>query len=48
MQINTYSEKINKLTSPKFEILNVAGKTINAIPSQYCNTKCERSFYLYM
>ena len=39
MQINTSSEKIHKLTSLKFEVLNfnVAGKTINAIPSQYFN-----------
>ena len=30
MQINTSSEKIQKLTSLKFEVLNVAGKTINS------------------
>ena len=33
MQINTSSEKIHKLTPEKFEVLDVARKTINAIPS---------------
>ena len=48
MQINTSSEKIHKLTSLKFEVLNVAEKTINAIPSQYFILNVSGSFYLYM
>jgi hypothetical protein len=47
MQINTSSEKIHKLTPLKFEILNVARKTINAIPSQYFMLNVSGSFYLY-
>jgi hypothetical protein len=44
MQTNTFSEKIHKLTPLKFEVLDVARKTINAIPSQYfiLICKCER------
>ena len=48
MQINTSCEKIHKLTSLKFEVLNVAEKTINAIPSQYFILNVSGSFYLYM
>jgi hypothetical protein len=42
MQINTSSEKIHKLTSPKFEVLDVARKTINADTITIFYTKCER------
>jgi hypothetical protein len=49
MQINTSSEKIHKLTPLKFEVhLDVARKTINAIPSQYFILNVSGSFYLYM
>jgi hypothetical protein len=44
MQI-TSSEKINKLTPLKFEVLDVARKTINAIPSQYLLTVAEIHFF---
>jgi hypothetical protein len=46
MQINTSSEKIHKLTPLKFEVLDVARKTINAIPSQYFILNVSGSFYL--
>jgi hypothetical protein len=46
MQV-TSSEKIHKLTPLKFEVLDVARKTINAIPSQYL-LNVSGSFYLYM
>ena len=46
MQITT-SEKIHKLTPLKFEVLGVARKTINAIPSQYL-LNVSGCFYLYM
>ena len=45
MQINTSSEKIHKLTSLKFEVLNMSRKTINAIPSQYFILIVIGSFY---
>jgi hypothetical protein len=48
MQINTSSEKIHKLTPLKFEVLDVARKTINAISSQYFILNVSGSFYLYM
>jgi hypothetical protein len=47
MQINTSSAKIHRLTSLKFEVLNVSRKT-NAIPSQYFILNVSGSFYLYM
>jgi hypothetical protein len=46
MQI-TSSDKIHKLTPLKFEILDVATKTVNAIPSQYL-LNVSGSFYLYV
>ena len=46
--IITSSEKIHKLLTPlKFEVLDVARKTINAIPSQFL-LNVSGSFYLYV
>jgi hypothetical protein len=42
MQINTSSEKIHKLTSLKFEVLNVSRKTIKCHTITIFYTKCER------